>query len=190
MRNKRTETETDWCEIALRGAMRNDQISWDDPLYASIKSSLSHREAQRNGADFEDTINAQLPELRSAGIATISKTGPVIKISKRNANGSFVVFFVDKGPSDYVGASLGCSVAIEAKSTKNKDAWSVSVDNMHQYEYMRDVVLTDPNAYAGYLIEWATLGEIRWHSLYGTKYRREEGMLLPDGKLKHIFERG
>ncbi len=189
-RKKTTKAGSDKGWLLAIAAANPDSEYYDPDIAVASSVSQSHREAQANGADFETLINDQLPGLIEAGVAVLHKTGPVTRVIGVNPDGTLKVRYIEKGPCDYTGAALGLPVAIEAKSVKSGNTWSVPKEKIHQYKFMMDVVKVAPDAYAGYLIRWVEAGEIRWHSLYGKSYRREEGMLLVDGNLRLIFEGG
>jgi hypothetical protein len=178
-----------WGDIALAAAQLNPQSDHYDEELAEKRAlaSISGRKSQAIGADFEETLAMQIRQLDIDGIAILHKTGPVTKVIGVQPNGRLDIVYKEDGPCDYIGAAFGCTVAFEAKSTSRVDIWSVPDKDIHQYEFMVNVTRHAPDAYTGYLIRWTKWEEVRWHSLYGTKYVREEGMLLPGGKLKYVF---
>jgi hypothetical protein len=181
-----------WGDIALAAAQLNPQSNHYDEEIAeqAALSSFRGRQSQAIGKRFEELIGEQLRDLDLDGIAKLHKTGPVTRVIGRQPNGRLDIVYEDDGPCDYIGAATGYGVAFEAKSTSRVDVWSVPDKDMHQYEFMERYAQHAPGAFVGYLIRWTQWEEVRWHSLYGTKYVRNEGLLLPDGKLKYIFMGG
>jgi hypothetical protein len=164
----------------------------DSPHYVAdaeqnTRRVLGGRAAQAAGASFEAIIGEQLGELVRAGRAKIFKTSPPTQVIGVNEDGSLNIVYLEGGPPDYVGVADGRPVALEAKSTRLVDTWSVPLDRYHQYDFMVDYLYCAPTALVGYLIRWTMRHEIRFHGLAGFTYRREDGILLRDNDLWSIL---
>lgn len=141
--------------------------------------------ARKAGQAWEDALEAYHGFLAAQRLAVVHKTGPQVAFTK--ARGRVGPVVTGPGPADYVGVLAdGRFVGFEAKSTSATSGYTLPQKSLHQLRWLAAVQETSGGwAKAFYIVRYRTQGETRLHRigdiLPGSRLRRPEGIIIPDG---------
>lgn len=180
---------TDYSKVGNGPAQALEQLQREISGGAAPTRQEAGRNARAAGKAFEAEIINQFPTLALDRIALLHKTGPDSEVTGVDPKThKLQVTYIGPGPCDVVGfLNGGRGVGIELKSTLELNVWKVSESNFHQLKYLQSALAFDPDALVGYLIEWRSKGEVRWHKVNEDRYLRIDGVLLPDRQLRSIL---